>query len=731
MKKSSKKLLSYALSFCICFTASAGSINAESTKALSDDILSVSSDLVSKVSLFDVSSADRLWAKYYTYEVTEDSEIMITGTVSDTKTDLIIPDYIDDMPVSVIGEKAFYNKGINSIQLPSNLKKIGNSAFKECGITSVDISKTMITEIGDYAFSGCKIGEITFPDTLETIGNYSFANTNLKTVYVPDSVKSIGKGCFYNCNSLLYADTGNGITTINEELFEYCNNIRQIHISDNTQAIGDYVFFNCSKLEIVNLPSGVEVIGGAFDRTSIFFTLSGYKEVYEKAYGSVPWMPFIEPLEKNEKVYESTSDEWEDYYDYVITAENDVLILGAKNNSSRNIVIPESIEGRPVTAISAEAFYNTPVTSVEFPETLKRIGINAFSNCSISSLNLPESIEIIRKNSFEGNDVLKKLTIPGNTAYIESGAFSNCTALEKITLDSGLTEINGNVFENCTSLKSVTVPETVTSIDDNAFSGCENLNTIYGKPETYAEEYAFINNYEFIDSDEISDDEPEYSSGDINGDGSVSVSDMLLLKRYILLADTEINERADINKDGKINIFDFARLKNIILTPIKDDTEVTSEWKKAYLQCINENTDPQNIKYSLAYIDNDEIPELIIGNEYYTGTGICGLYSFYNNSLVELESLSFRKYMSKYIEKGNAFIINWFWLADEGHIAFRIENGVTVETDSFSHSRQTGEYSINDKVVSEEEYNLKYQEYTSSFSEVKYCTYSEIIEQLN
>lgn len=170
-------------------------------------------------------------------------------------------------------------------------------------------------------------------------------------------------------------------------------------------------------------------------------------------------------------------------------------------------------------------------------------------------------------------------------------------------------------------------------------------------------------------------------------------------------------------------------IKNIEV--IEDISEIICTWQKAYLKCINEikYDHSESMKYSLIYINNDEIPELIFDDKHYSGW--CGIYSFYNNSLVEHKNLGSREFIEGYVEKGNVFGVYSFLMAVEGHSIYRIENGVAVETDSFSHPMQTGEYIINDEAVSEEEYQSKYREYADSFSEITYSTYDEIVEILN
>jgi len=51
--------------------------------------------------------------------------------------------------------------------------------------------------------------------------------------------------------------------------------------------------------------------------------------------------------------------------------------------------------------------------------------------------------------------------------------------------------------------------------------------------------------------------------GDVNGDGSLDVSDIILIINFIL--NSEYNENADINQDGILNVIDIVELVNKIL----------------------------------------------------------------------------------------------------------------------------------------------------------------------
>ncbi len=65
--------------------------------------------------------------------------------------------------------------------------------------------------------------------------------------------------------------------------------------------------------------------------------------------------------------------------------------------------------------------------------------------------------------------------------------------------------------------------------------------------------------------------EPEYMTGDINGDGKVNLSDIFMIKSYIAgqmnLDETQM-KAADINEDGKANLADLFLVKNYVSTGI-------------------------------------------------------------------------------------------------------------------------------------------------------------------
>ncbi|GHU89388.1 hypothetical protein FACS189476_08270 [Spirochaetia bacterium] len=186
--------------------------------------------------------------------------------------------------------------------------------------------------------------------------------------------------------------------------------------------------------------------------------------------------------------------------------------------SAAKVRIPKRIDGLPVTAIGALAFYEcTGITSVSIPASVTSIGFKAFKGCeNLKSINIPDGVTVIESETFGDCYSLASVSIPRSVAGIDSHAFYNCRALASITLSDNVTYLGEMVFvgctglasiiipdsvtilrtavfADCTGLTSITIPETVSVIRDEVFSGCTGLTSItIPAGVTYIGELAFL-----------------------------------------------------------------------------------------------------------------------------------------------------------------------------------------------------------------------------------------------
>ena len=211
--------------------------------------------------------------------------------------------------------------------------------------------------------------------------------------------------------------------------------------------------------------------------------------------------------------------------------DDSVSIIGYSGLATE-VIIPDQIEGLPVTSISGYAFLDcSNVTRIVLPESISTIGVQAFSNCTrLSEISIPERVTWIDSEAFFGCSSLTSIFIPARVMIINLGAFANCSSLTKITVDEnnshyssnnqgflfnkdkthliqapgaikntyqvpdGVIGISEMAFYNCSKLTGITLPDTVTSIHDQAFYNCSNLASItFSDTLTSIYEQAFYN----------------------------------------------------------------------------------------------------------------------------------------------------------------------------------------------------------------------------------------------
>ena len=197
-----------------------------------------------------------------------------TATVSacdPTVTSIKIPSNVESngqtYTVTSIGDGAFVNCRITSVDIPDSVTSIGDFAFSRCrSLTSVDIPDG-VTSIGNAAFSMCYgLASVTIPDSVTSIGRNAFSDcTNLTSVTIPDSVTSIGRNAFSDCTNLTSVTIPDSVTSIGRNAFWGCAGLTSITIPDSVTSIGDFAFYYCTGLTSVTIPGSVTSIGnGAF-----------------------------------------------------------------------------------------------------------------------------------------------------------------------------------------------------------------------------------------------------------------------------------------------------------------------------------------------------------------------------------------------------------------------------------------------------------------------------------
>jgi TolB-like protein len=121
----------------------------------------------------------------------------ITGYTGSAK-NVNIPDRINGLPVTAIGDKVFSYNQLTSITIPNGVTAIGDEAFMESLLTRITIPDS-VTSIGVRAFSVNRLISVRIPNSVAVIGDYAFCVNQLTSVNIGNKVTAIGEGAFtYN-----------------------------------------------------------------------------------------------------------------------------------------------------------------------------------------------------------------------------------------------------------------------------------------------------------------------------------------------------------------------------------------------------------------------------------------------------------------------------------------------------------------------------------------------------
>lgn len=355
------------------------------------------------------------------------------------------------------------------------VKKISSYAFADCDkVTEVYIGDE-ITEIGDYAFSGCSsLEKITFVGTIAKwkeiqigIGNDVL---NEVTIICSDGV--INKDNLDKPDELIVAsgecgesltwklnETGtltvSGIGVMWDYTFEdykssapwNIKNIKKVVIKEGTTRIGSNAFHGCSSLANVELPNTLIEIGKYAFAGSMVYEMDipeSVTVIEEGAFSSI----------------------WE----------------------LRKVVLPSRISD-----IESMAFYDSGLENISIPDSVKRIGRGSFASCrNLTEVTIPNSVTEIETEAFYGCAQLTKVEISSNIEKLDGAVFKSCTKLNEIQIPSSVSRIEQDAFANCTSLKKIEIPDSVTFVGNSAFYNCSSLEELkISSNVTKIEQFAF------------------------------------------------------------------------------------------------------------------------------------------------------------------------------------------------------------------------------------------------
>ncbi len=172
---------------------------------------------------------------------------------------------------------------------------------------------------------------------------------------------------------------------------------------------------------------------------------------------------------------------------YALNADRvSYTVMGRGSFTGRDLIIPETYNNLPVTAIGVEAFDDDiNLETINISKNIETIYGYAFYRCdNLITVTFGDNSQLENIGDYAFTFCSKLTTVTfGNNCQLESigaRAFLNCSNLTTVTFgnNSRLESIGDSAFYSCDNLTSITIPASVTSIGEHAFENCDNLTRV-------------------------------------------------------------------------------------------------------------------------------------------------------------------------------------------------------------------------------------------------------------
>ncbi len=387
-----------------------------------------------------------------------------------------------------------FDAKLTSVALPENsIFIIGDGAFANNEIRSIDLPEGVFY-IATNAFMNNSITSVTLPASLKFIGNMAFGFNQLQSVQLPDKIAVVHKWAFI-------ANPGKEeVTAQDATAEEKAGGIVYMYINDtdpgkdiaHTENTDPDFKSNVQKLISGNIPDEESRWNASdFTYSDDGAVITGLAESGQKKIQTNPNLMLPDESPEGVTITEigsgiTNSRGTFDYIDgennhfvpttvkfpsglkkigsYAFAAQLDSA--SGKQNGLISLIIPDTVE-----EIGTMAFRYVPITSVTVPDSVTTLGTGAFATADIAEVRLTSAVlssnlTEIPATLFSGQ-LLTQINIPDGVTTIGSYAFNGCPLIS-LDLPDSLTSIGNCAFQNH-QLSSLDIPSGVVSIGNYAF----------------------------------------------------------------------------------------------------------------------------------------------------------------------------------------------------------------------------------------------------------------------
>lgn len=350
-----------------------------------------------------VADAETLVFGDWEYEISTGGKFAAITGYNGTDIFVEIPSVINGKPVAVIGPSAFKgNTSICEVTFPSSVRSIRSGAFESCtSLEKVNLNYG-IKEIHD-----------------------SFKQTAIKSISIPSSVDYLSVRGFsseYISQMIIEADNASKCALWSPGILNWCGSF-------------ELIFKGIPKVEVDR------------DLRAVGYQFSKIGDDYCYKYLEQP----------DAEMYDSGD------YTYSLDSGN-ATIVRYNNFTAEEIIVPDTLDGYPVTAVGDFAFSAVSEVGESWGNTVITYSYN------YKKITLPASVKTIGRYAFAENKNLQEVILPEGLTDFNYCAFMNCKNLNKINIPDGVECLPDALFMGCSKLKTLELPDGIKAICDKAIS---------------------------------------------------------------------------------------------------------------------------------------------------------------------------------------------------------------------------------------------------------------------
>ncbi|MFT4689306.1 MAG: hypothetical protein ACI9OD_001513, partial [Limisphaerales bacterium] len=328
------------------------------------------------------------------------------------------------------------NNAVGSYTLSYNAVDAAGNKATELTRTVRVVSPAVMNGIQNLTFDTSGATAVVV-DCLTTASGF----LEIPATYQGKDVTSIGYAAFHNCTSLISVTIPNTVTSIDRRAFAFLPNLEAIIFKGNAPTLQEDPDWG------------------------VFFATEALVYVSSSATGFPVWPLRYGGLRLRRGVL--------DELDWKVVARR-VHITDCNAGASGTMIIPETIEGKPVTRLLFNSFSQcVNLKTVHIPDSVTTIEESTFDRCtSLTEVTIGKGLKALGAGALNsGSDRLKDIIVHPDNPYFSSfhGVLYNKTRTTLRVVPAATTG-------------ELVVPESVTLIGLGALEDCGAIDEIFFKP---------------------------------------------------------------------------------------------------------------------------------------------------------------------------------------------------------------------------------------------------------